>query len=512
MRQQTTSLTAGGPLRFSLFSVILGAVIALLAPGRTLAQVQSHPMLQTSTAYEPVRAAIHVHSSYSTGEESLRDIAEQARQRGIKVLIITDDDLLEVSYGLPPWRQLLRVTQSHTSLLADHTMAAYLDEIRRLDASFEDLVIIDGVESAPYYTWDVDWMAQHWTVRGWNKHLLAIGLDDADAYRDLPVLGGDGMWLPQDGYGVLRMLWPVLGMFYALWIGRRMHATATRLLIGGMCLLFLVDGGLSGFRVPRFDPYTDAGIQPYQAWIDAVAAADGLAFWSHPEGASTIPASTIAGIAQVSSETPQHAEDLLRTRGYTGFAALYADHVTATEPGREWDRTLIEYLQGHRSRPTWGTGEIDYHRLEAGGEIHDIQTVLFVNEHSRRGALEALTHGRVYAVRGGDEALQLQRWTVTTAVAEAVSGQRVATAGQPWSVSVVVDKVDGSAEVVDLRLVRGSSAGQVEVVAAIHGVTPLHVEHLETWLAAGAQCYYRLLIRSPTSMLTSNPIFVHGAD
>jgi len=471
-----------------------------------------HTAPPRSSVYEPVRASIHVHSSYSTGQESLRDIAEQARSRGIGVLIFTDDDLREVSYGLPPWRQLLRLTQSHPSLLADHTIEAYLDEIRRLDASFEDLVIIDGVESAPYYTWDVDWTARHWTVRGWNKHLLAIGLDDADAYRGLPVQGGEGMWLPQDGYGVLRMLWPVLGMFYALWLGRRMHAAATRLFIGGTCLLFLVDGGLSGFRVSRFDPYTDAGMQPYQVWIDAVAAADGLSFWSHPEGASTIPASIIAGIDEVSSETPRHAEDLLRTQGYTGFAALYADNVTATEPGREWDRTSSGYLQGHRSHPSWGTGEIDYHRLETGGEIHDIQTVLFLDERSRRGALEALARGRAYAVRGGEEALQLQRWTVTAAAGEAISGQRVSTAGQPWSVSAVVDKVDGSAEVVDLRLVRGTSGGKVEVVAAIRGVTPLHVEHLETWLAAGTQCYYRLLVRSATSKLTSNPIFVRGGD
>ncbi|MBT6144412.1 MAG: PHP domain-containing protein, partial [Gemmatimonadetes bacterium] len=72
---------------------------------------------QRSAAYEPLRAAIHVHSSYSTGDDSLHDIAEQARARGIDVLIFTDDDLLEVSYGLPPWRQLLRLSQSHRSLL-----------------------------------------------------------------------------------------------------------------------------------------------------------------------------------------------------------------------------------------------------------------------------------------------------------------------------------------------------------------------------------------------------------
>ncbi|MDA0333993.1 MAG: hypothetical protein O2782_02395 [bacterium] len=459
-----------------------------------------------------MRAAIHVHSSYSTGDESLREIAEQARANGLAVLILTDDDLLEVSYGLPPWSRLLRVTQSQEALFTGNRLETYLDEIRHLDASFEDLVIIDGVESAPYYTWDVDWAQRRWTVRGWNRHLLAIGLDSADAYRGLPVLGGDGMWLPQDGSAILRMLWPVLGLFYALWLGRRMHGVFLRLLVSGVCLLFLLDGSLGDFRVARFDANVDAGLQPYQAWIDAVAAAEGLTFWAHPEAASTIPPHSIAGMVEVYSQTPAHAGDLLATQGYTGFAALYADHTTATEPGREWDQTLIEYLQGRRARPSWGTGEIDYHRQERRAEIHDIQTVLFVEERSRPGVLEALTHGRAYAVRGGDDALQLQRFVVATVVGEAISGQQVSTAGKPWTVSAVIDKADGSAEVVDLRLVRGTAQGQVEVVAAISGATPLHIEHIETHLAPDEQCYFRLLATSRTSMLTSNPIFLRGAD
>ena len=77
--------------------------------------------------------------------------------------------------------------------------------------------------------------------------------------------------------------------------------------------------------------------------------------------------------------------------------------------------------------------------------------------------------------------------------------------------SIGVDKVNGAAEAVDLRLVRGDGEGRVHVVAHISGVTPLHVEHVETRLAPSSRGYYRLLVRSPTSTLTSNPIFVRGA-
>ena len=60
-------------------------------------------------------------------------------------------------------------------------------------------------------------------------------------------------------------------------------------------------------------------------------------------------------------------------------------------------------------------------------------------------------------------------------------------------------------------VVRGDMEGRVDVVAVISGVTPLQVEHIETRLERGSRCYYRLLVRSRTSMLTSNPIFVRGA-
>ena len=232
--------------------------------------------------------------------------------------------------------------------------------MRRLDANFEDVIVIDGVESAPYYTWDVDWPSRRFTLRGWNKHLLAIGLDDAAAYRSLPLLGGEGVWQPQDGGSILRMLWPVLGLFYAVWLGRRMHGGLLRTLVGGVCLLFLLEGALQGFRRSRFDPYVDAGQQPYQMWIDAVAEAGGLAYWSHPEGASTIAPYSVGGVAQVLSDTPRHAGDLVTSQRYTGFAALYADHITLGECRtavrlldilmlwREADRSKVIMLEDNR--------------------------------------------------------------------------------------------------------------------------------------------------------------------
>lgn len=473
-----------------------GAVAGGPAPGRD---------------FLPLRAALHVHTTYSTGKESMRQVVERARERALDVVVFADDDLLRVEYGLPPLRRLLRVTREHPSLFSADRLQEYLDEIRRLDEEFPDLILIDGVESAPYYHWDVDWGQRLWTVRGWNKHLTAIGLQEAAAYRRLPILGG-----PAPAVSLTTALWsiawPLIGLVYAGWLGRRLHGGALRALVALACLLVLLDGALGGIVPPRFSPYRDAGSDPYQAYIDAVIGAGGLVFWGHPEGASTIPpAAVLGGLLHVRSQTPAHAADLERTRHYTGFAALYADNITATEPGHEWDRTLTAYLAGQRQRPAWGTGEIDYHVDEPGGRIDDIQTVLWVSEASRAAVLEALARGRSYAVRGGQAALSLERWSLRTGSVVAVSGERADVDTPTWQVGAVVDKVNGDEEEVRVRLIRGDADGSVRVVADVRGRTPLRLERVESDLVAGNRRYYRLMARSRTSILTSNPVFIGGA-
>lgn len=484
---------------------VVRALLGLVA----LAAAPAHGQAPDS-GYVVLRAAVHIHTAFSSGRDSLRQVAERAREHGLDALVVSDDDLLEVEYGLFPLRRLLSLRRAEHSLLGADALEAYLEEIRRVDAEFDDLILVDGVESAPYYVWDVDWGAREWTVRNWNKDIVTVGLDDAAAYRSLPILGGEGMWLPRDA-GSLLLLWPVAGLAYALWLGRRVHRPVVRGLVGLVCALFLADSAMAGFRRARFTPYQDAGAAPYQALIDAVVARGGLVFWPHPEGASTVPpVSALGGRVRVRSATGRHAQDLVDTRGYTGFAALYADRITATEPGREWDQVLTEYLKGERPRPAWGTGEVDYHEDVVGNRIHDIQTVLWARSASRAGLLEALAAGRCYAVRGGDEALLLRRWSVAAGGVETLSGGECAAGAGSRRAAAVIERVDGAAVDVEVRLVRGDQDGVARVVAEVRGVTPLQVAHVEGGLALGQRCYYRLLAHSRGSMLTANPIFVVG--
>jgi len=452
--------------------------------------------------------AVHVHSSFSTGLVSLDQVAAKAVDRGIEVLVLSDDDVLEVEYGVPFLRNLLRLGHRERAAATHAGLEAYLAAIDEIQERHPELIVIDGVESAPFYWWDRD-ADGTWLVRDWNKHMLAVDLRTAEAYAGLPVLGGPAIWRWR--WASLALLWPLPGLLYALWLGRRLHSWWVRGPVALVCLLCLADGAVVGFKVSDMDPYHgDLGVAPHQRFIDYVNARGGLATWAHPEAASTIaPRSLLGGLVRVESRTKAHADDLVATRDYTAFAALYADHITATEPGRQWDEVLVEYLTGQRGRPAWGMGEIDYHVDEEGGRLDDISTIFLVGQRTRSEVLEAMREGRMYASRGGDRSLALTTFAVVTEAGAAGAGEEIPAYGRP-RVRCLIERRDGAEAEVAVRLVRGEDTGAVEVVAEIAGQTPLELEHVGPALTGGSRAYYRLLARSPGGQVTSNPIFVSG--
>lgn len=485
--------------------VLLAALAGTAAPGLAQAGAQepdgSGDLLQ-------LRAAFHVHSRFSTGNESLEAIAARAVEHGLDVIVVSDDDLLRVDYGLPFLRDLAKVTQKENAVFSHSTVAEYLAEIRRVDELFSDLILIDAVESAPFYYWAME-EGGAWSVRHWNKHMLAVDLRTEEAYEGLPVLGSDSIW--EWRWQSLALLWPVAGLLYAFWLGRSLHGRVVRYAIAAVSVVCLANSAVVGFKVPSMDPYHgDLGPVPYQRFIDYVEEQGGLSFWAHPEAASTIPPrSFLNGLLRVTSRTDPHAADLVATRDYTGFASLYADHITATEPGGEWDRVLTEYLSGSRRRPVWGTGDIDYHVDEEGGRIHDISTVFLVRSRERSQVMRSLRGGHMYAVRGGDDALRLSSFTVSTEAGTAIAGEEIPGYGRAH-LSLSLDTFDGTEDEVHVRVIRGDGSGEIRVMDEVSGISPFVLDRVDMDIEAGRRVYYRLLARSATSMLTSNPIFVTG--
>lgn len=455
---------------------------------------------QDDTGNAPLRAAFHVHSSFSTGAQSLREIAALARSRHVDVVILGDPDILSVQYGAPFLRRLLRFGRQERAVLSDYSAAAYLEEIGRVNAAFPDVVLVDGMESAPFYFWEVDALAGRWVVHNWNKHLVSVGLGRPEFYRRLPVIdsGNLGVWHWTSGLG----LWPLLGLAY-VWVARRRHPKWVLYPVLGVAVLALVNN--FPFTVPLWDAYHgDLGAAPYQHYIDYVRERGGLVYWAHPESRSTLPpVEFLGGRVRVTSQTSPHAEDLLTTDRYTGFAALYGDRAVAVEPGGVWDQTLQQYLQGERPRPVWGVGEADYHQEDPARHLRldDILTMVWARQRTAAAVLEALRAGRCYAVRGADSWLTLDRFTVSTQLGQGEAGATVAAGGQV-RIHATVGRYDGGAETVEIRLVRGG-----QVVERLCGTTPFTVGRIEAALRPGEKTWYRLLAQTPSSRLVSNPIF-----
>ena len=163
--------------------------------------------------YRELSGAVHIHTSFSTGRHTIEEIAERAHKLGIDALVITDDDLLKVEYGLPFLRGL-SYARTETGVFTHSGVKQYLEEIERVDALFPELVLIAGIESAPFYFWDLSVEPLGLVLRSWNKHMTAIGLESVADYENLPVIGHDSVMVWH--WSGLFLIWPLFGLIYGL--------------------------------------------------------------------------------------------------------------------------------------------------------------------------------------------------------------------------------------------------------------------------------------------------------
>jgi hypothetical protein len=144
--------------------------------------------------YLHLDVAVHASSWYSTGSAQIAEVAQAASDKGSDALIITDADVLRVDYGLPFFRNILASNYEQPALQSESALGDYLAEIQQIDASMDALVLIDGVESRPFYFWSNIFGSSPWQLQHWNKRLIAVGLGSEEDYASLPVSGGGGIW------------------------------------------------------------------------------------------------------------------------------------------------------------------------------------------------------------------------------------------------------------------------------------------------------------------------------
>ena len=233
-------------------------------------------------SYIQVPGVIHLHTVVSGGTKTVNEYAQMAEERGIGIVIITDHDNAKYEYGIGLKKIFKKVVEEDSVL--KFGIDKYLGLIKDAGERNPDVMVIDGVESFPFYYWTGSYFKKNLTLNNRDKHMLVIGLDNPEDYKYMPLI---------------------------------------------------VNG------IARYDQYHGENyVLPYQDLINYVNKKGGLTFWAHPEHEEVV---NVKGVRAV---TKPYYEDLLRTDGYTGFSVFYEGYNKIGRPGGIWDKVLMEYCSG----------------------------------------------------------------------------------------------------------------------------------------------------------------------
>lgn len=450
--------------------------------------------------YLSVAGLMDLRTTFSDGVHSPEDLVLLARHRGFRVLFFNDHHRIKLSYGIPPFRNLLKYTKEYPSIMT-HGPEAYLHEIARLSGLYPDMILVPGSILSPFYYWTGSWFRGDLTVHHYDRKLLALNLTKAQDYEAVPML--EAGWSLQH----TRARLPALLLFTVPWmIGLAFTVVAKgRIRLAGFAILVFSSLALmeySPWRGSSFSPYAgDQGIAPYQEAIDAIEQRGGFAFWNYPEQRSGVRKH-----GPINVDTPPYPEALLQSENYTGFAAIYGDRITVTDPGKHWDLVLREYCEGKRQHPVWGISTADFHEEgRLGLKLGAFPTTFLVGEFSKDAVLDALRSGRMYCSRGdGTSWLQLDYFNVVApGGGKAHMGETLTTDGFPL-IRFRVSYTGDEKIPVAIQIVRGGT-----LLRTVTGHTPLEFQFLDEGAPSGQMTFYRLV--DTQKHLTSNPIFVKYA-
>jgi len=459
---------------------------------------------------EQLLATIHVHSTASTGELTIEALAQRAEQLGLDVLILTDNFSLRYEYGLWPLRGILKRQVRFPSVL-EYGIERYLDEIAAAQSRHPKLIILPGVEVAPYYYWTGSLVERNLTMHNAQRNLLVFGLTKPEDYRSLPASGNPGSytldWRGAANGAPILLVVPAL----LLWRPRRPASDRRSLRRSVACVLVVLAVALVANAWPlsqsAFSSYDDQlGYRPYQALIDDVKDKGGLVFWSLAE-ARDFHEIDAGLLGTVRVKTEPHPEAMLMTTGYTGFGGLYQEGRTSINPGELWDRLLHVSMVEQRPAPVL-IGELALHGLnDADKDLHRLVTSLWVKERTKVGVLEALQSGHSYAAGDSHHHVQLRldefRVVSQGGAKSASIGDRLDPGvARDLTVLLSIKARDGGRHPVKVRVIRSG-----QVVAHWTGETPFHVDWLDDGVPTAESMIYRVEVTGSGELL-SNPIVV----
>lgn len=353
------------------------------------------------------KGSFRVNTDVSAGDESIETVAEKASKAGLKFIVFSDQFLVHCEYGLPPFRNIFKIDREQKSIIT-YGIDNYLRRIADARKKYPELVTISGADIAPAYYWTGSFLKGTLTVNQYSEQLTVFGNDNTDFYRNLPVIHNE-----RYSFALLKMLSklsPLLLTFAALFIffnnkkpyyadvqGNLYYKKDRLLKI--TCLILALAGILWTINNKplknelAFDGYHPAGAYPFQKVIDYVLTNGGGntgIIWSAPEAAMKNK------LGNISLVTVPYLKDIENTTGHNGLAGIYGDVSHAHEPGKLWDKLLMEYCSGKRKIRPVIIGELDYHGSDR--PIDCIQTVIQTEKMDKNSVINALLRGHSYAL------------------------------------------------------------------------------------------------------------------
>jgi hypothetical protein len=454
-----------------------------------------------AAAYEQMPALMDLRTTFSDGDYDPEALVQMAVRKGFSVIFLNDHDRVVMEYGLPPFRNIVRKKVEMNSINKSGA-DRYLRIITGLRKMYPNVILIPGTESTPFYYWTGSPFTGSLTANDYERRILTMGLEKRGDYETLPILhnGLSGSHIravmPALAAFILCFLIAVYFLFRRGWW--RISGVILAILSAG----FFINTVFA--RPSPFDAYHGKqGAAPYQLFIDAVGQKGGLTFWNYPETQSGV-----RRLGPIQVKTLPYPQMLLETKNYTGFAAIYGDTTTITEPGNVWDTVLGEYCSGFRERPPWGIATADFHKEGGSGQnLGDFQTILWVTEKTSQSVLTALKTGRMYACQGKFPRIpRLDEFSVSAAEPDMsprmICGGELTLERNPRIRIAVSAGMAGAGKEVRVRLIRSGSLIQI-----FKGTLPLVIDYTDYLQTPGEKIYYRVDMTG-YGTIVSNPIFV----
>lgn len=491
-------------------TALFGGIVCLAAASQTSADT-------TTQRWLSLRAAVHVHSTVSTGTLSLESLARRAEEQHLDVLILSENFTLRYDYGLAPLEGLLKYRVAFPSVM-EYGIERFLDDVYIVQQRHPNLIIVPGVEVAPYYYWTGSLVSRDLTMHNAQRNLLVIGMEKAEDYASLPAQGNPESfaWDKKSLANGLPLLLLVPAIW--LWLPRKPEVCGwnepvhpLRRVMAVMITLLCVGLLINAWPMtsPAFSSYdAHTGYQPYQALINAATQRGALVFWSMTE-ARDFSRHSFGPFGTVTAKTDPHPEGLILTHGYTGFGGLYQDTRRAVAPGGVWDQLLQSGMTDRRGTIPTMIGEVAFHGInDAGKDLDRVYTVVQCTERTTAGILAALRTGHAYAVARGDQNVLLQldefRVTADSGAGSAEIGETLdKRQGREVMVRVGVSSVDQEPHPARLRLIRSG-----HVIGQIEGQTPLRFELIDREIPEKEWLTYRVEVTGKSGELLTNPIYV----